>query len=229
MGYTFFLRHQVQCLRRWSTTSFMGVFRCFCKGLFSVGLYIFCHLILTSRVLSCNPMAFISIVIDLQEEFEDTKGVIRIRKSKHHFHHVGICLFVTYNWNIFLYNSCRRATSELSQLHDLFLSFFSGFCSIVLCRLLNAVIPENKRASLYQSWPARGPTQSVHAKLCIGRQRCQILNFQNTFDSPCDEIRLEIQSRKYLRKSNLNEINKTLCSTKYIQIKFKEFVVFGNL
>jgi hypothetical protein len=62
----------------------------------------FCHLILPSRVLSCNPMAFISIVIDLQEKFEDTKGVIWIRKSKHHFHLVGegICLFVTYNWNV---------------------------------------------------------------------------------------------------------------------------------
>ena len=33
------------------------------------------------------------------------------------------------------------------------------------------------------------------------------LNFlKNTFDSDCDEIRLEAQSRKFLRKSNLNEI-----------------------
>jgi hypothetical protein len=30
----------------------------------------------------------------------------------------------------------------------------------------------------------------------------QILNFQNTFDSACDEM--EIQSRKFLQKSNLN-------------------------
>jgi hypothetical protein len=134
----------------------MGVFWCFCKGLFSVGLYIFCHLILPSRVLSCNPMAFISIVIDLQEKFEDTKGVIWIRKSKHHFHLVGegICLsrsiisillarvfvchvasfpscwwgylFVTYNWNIFLYN--------LRSLFILFLWFlFHGFMSFIKC------------------------------------------------------------------------------------------------
>jgi len=34
-----------------------------------------------------------------------------------------------------------------------------------------------------------------------------IWNFQNTFDRSCDEIRLDIQSKKCLRKSNLNEIN----------------------
>jgi hypothetical protein len=34
-----------------------------------------------------------------------------------------------------------------------------------------------------------------------------IWNFRNTFDRSCDEIRLDIQSRKSLRKSNLNEIN----------------------
>ena len=34
----------------------------------------------------------------------------------------------------------------------------------------------------------------------------KILNFQNTFDSACDEIRLEIPSRKFLLNPNLNEI-----------------------
>jgi len=30
----------------------------------------------------------------------------------------------------------------------------------------------------------------------------QISNFQNTFDSACDEVRMKIQSRKYLQKSS---------------------------
>ena len=37
--------------------------------------------------------------------------------------------------------------------------------------------------------------------------RGSYFNFQNTFDSACDEIRLEIQSRKLLWNSNLNGIN----------------------
>ena len=40
--------------------------------------------------------------------------------------------------------------------------------------------------------PALGLTQSVHAKICIRMHQGQILNFQNTFDRACDEIRLEI-------------------------------------
>ena len=43
---------------------------------------------------------------------------------------------------------------------------------------------------------------SVYVKLCIGMHR----GIQNTFVRTCDKIRLEIQSRKYLRKSNYNNI-----------------------
>jgi len=52
-----------------------------------------------------------------------------------------------------------------------------------------------------------GVTQSVHAKICIGMHRGSYFNFQNTFDSACDEIRLEIQSRNLLWNSNINGIN----------------------
>jgi hypothetical protein len=37
--------------------------------------------------------------------------------------------------------------------------------------------------------------------------RSNLQNFQNTFDSACEEIKLETQSRKFLQKSNLNEIS----------------------
>ena len=43
----------------------------------------------------------------------------------------------------------------------------------------------------------------VHAKICI--EELIFFYFQNTFDSDCNEIRMEIQRRKCLRKSNLNE------------------------
>jgi hypothetical protein len=48
-------------------------------------------------------------------------------------------------------------------------------------------------------------TDTIHS--CQNMQD-QILNFQNTYDSACDEIILEIQSRKFLLKSNY--INSTL-------------------
>jgi hypothetical protein len=60
----------------------------------------------------------------------------------------------------------------------------------------------------------------------------QILDFKNTFDSVCDEIRLEIQSRKFLRKHNLNEIsydaqwdvNKlTTCKSSITKYRYKKF------
>ena len=35
----------------------------------------------------------------------------------------------------------------------------------------------------------------------------KILNFQNTFASACEEIRLEIKTKKYIRKSNLYKIS----------------------
>ena len=40
-------------------------------------------------------------------------------------------------------------------------------------------------------------------------QEAQVLNFQNNFysASACDEIMMEIESRKYLWKSNFEEIN----------------------
>ena len=48
-----------------------------------------------------------------------------------------------------------------------------------------------------------------YALECTGGQ---ILNFQNTFDRTRDEIRVKIQSRIYLRNSNLNEIFVYPCS-----------------
>jgi hypothetical protein len=55
---------------------------------------------------------------------------------------------------------------------------------------------------IYEFVPALDVTQSIHDKIYIGMQRGQILNFQNTFNRACDEIRLGIQTRKCLRKSN---------------------------
>ena len=52
--------------------------------------------------------------------------------------------------------------------------------------------------SIYEILPALGLTQSVHepSSECTG---AQILNFQNTFDRPCDEIRIEIQTENFFR------------------------------
>jgi hypothetical protein len=49
--------------------------------------------------------------------------------------------------------------------------------------------------------------QSLHAKICIGMYRGQIRIFQNAFDIVCSEIRLEIKSRRCLKKPNLNDIS----------------------
>ena len=49
--------------------------------------------------------------------------------------------------------------------------------------------------------------QSLHAKICMGMHQGQIKIFQNAFDRVCNEIRLEIQSRKCLKKPNLNDIS----------------------
>jgi hypothetical protein len=69
----------------------------------------------------------------------------------------------------------------------------------------------------------------------------RFLNFQkNTFDSDCDEFRLETQSRKFLRRSNLNEIidmchgldriNCLLCVyICHLNIDSISFLLFGHL
>jgi len=49
--------------------------------------------------------------------------------------------------------------------------------------------------------------QSLYAKICIGMYRGQIKIFQNAFDRVCNEIRLEIQSRRCLKKPSLNDIS----------------------
>jgi len=55
--------------------------------------------------------------------------------------------------------------------------------------------------SIYEILPALDLTQSIHDKICIRMHRgVKFLNFQNTFNRACDEIRLELQSRKCLRK-----------------------------
>jgi hypothetical protein len=56
--------------------------------------------------------------------------------------------------------------------------------------------------TIYEILPALGLTQSVHepSSECTG---AQILNFQNTFDRPCDEIRIEIQTEN-LQKRRTN-------------------------
>jgi hypothetical protein len=72
------------------------------------------------------------------------------------------------------------------------------------------------------------PCQNMHRNA----PGVQILDFKNTFDSVCDEIRLEIQSRKFLRKHNLNEIsydaqwdvNKhTTCKSSITKYRYKKF------
>jgi hypothetical protein len=70
-------------------------------------------------------------------------------------------------------------------------------------------------------------TDTIHS--CQNMQD-QILNFQNTFDSACDEIILEIQSRKFLLKSNY--INSTLYQNAVFWLVdergiFDQFLVFS--
>ena len=60
--------------------------------------------------------------------------------------------------------------------------------------------------SIYEILHALDLTKSANDKISIGMLGVQILIFQNTFDRSCDENRLEIQSRKCLRKSNHNVI-----------------------
>jgi len=51
--------------------------------------------------------------------------------------------------------------------------------------------------SIYEILPALDLTQSVHAKISIRMHRGgQILNFQNTFDRPWNEIRKKIHNRQ---------------------------------
>jgi hypothetical protein len=74
------------------------------------------------------------------------------------------------------------------------------------------MVEKLKKLRIGQKYPFHQPkkykmvwTDTIHS--CQNMQD-QILNFQNTFDSACDEIILEIQSRKFLLKSNY--INSTL-------------------
>jgi hypothetical protein len=69
----------------------------------------------------------------------------------------------------------------------------------------------------------------------------RFLNFQkNTFDSDCDEFRLETQSRKFLQRSNLNEIidmchglDRIICLLCvyicHLNIDSISFLLFGHL
>jgi L-ascorbate metabolism protein UlaG (beta-lactamase superfamily) len=71
--------------------------------------------------------------------------------------------------------------------------------------------------SLYEILPALDLTQSVHAKISIGMHWGQILNFQNTFDGPWNEIRMKIQAENFVRNPNLNEITS-------IQVTLKGYI-----
>jgi hypothetical protein len=127
-------------------------------------------------------------------------------------------IYPVYPWGVLWWLGSNKSHKgqHLDCMEDVVKSWFN-VCPSILS-------PRQTCEQVHLDW--HNPSIPKYASECTGGQN---LNFQNTFDSPCDEIRLELQSRKYLRKSNLNEIKKTLCSTKYIQIKFKEFVVFGNL
>ena len=58
--------------------------------------------------------------------------------------------------------------------------------------------------------------QSLHAKICTGMHRGQIKILQNAFDRACNEIKLEIQSRRCHRKPNLNDISYSIIINNYV-------------
>ena len=62
--------------------------------------------------------------------------------------------------------------------------------------------PNKENRTWHSEYMHTGDRTSVYVKLCIGMHQ----GIQNTFVRTCDKIRLEIQSRKYLRKSNYNDI-----------------------
>jgi hypothetical protein len=58
------------------------------------------------------------------------------------------------------------------------------------------------KSYLHLIW--HNPFMTKYASECTGGQ---ILNFQNTFDMACDEIRIGDADRKFLWKPNVNEIS----------------------
>ena len=131
-----------------------------------------------------------------------------------------LLMWIDFNGKNIIYEFCfTTCNTETGYNHDYWCSFFyfsmreldglnvwDGFGLLSFTFKTAVCKPSVLREVLKSVLFFLDLTQSVYAKICIGMQQGSDFKFQNTFDRLCNKIRLEIQSRKFLRKSNLNQI-----------------------